>query len=200
MSNGNLSVTGKIILKENSVLSVTTGTLTFPQTNFAQYTIKLNGQSQFTMIDLTFVTNATIQNSFAMSINANDDFVVRFENSNLNMKTGSWLIGIFNNNSKLNVINSQNLPTEIYPHDASTISVSSSSFSALWLNFASGDTGIVNIPKLDNQGKFNLIFTPSLGNLYSVNISSSICRLGLNSHPNSTLTVNQETLHSTMPM
>ncbi len=190
MSNGNLSVTGNIILTENSIFSVTTGTLTFPQTNFAQYTIILNGPSQFTMTDSSFVTNAAIQNSLAMSINANDNSVVRFENSNLNMKTGSWLIGNFNNNSKLTVINSQYLPTEIYPLNASTISVSSSTFSTLWLNFASGDTGTVNIPKLDDQGKYNLIFTPSSGNIYSVNISLSNSRLGLNSHPNSSLTVN----------
>lgn len=152
MSNGNLSVTGNIILTENSIFSVTTGTLTFPQTNFAQHSIKLNGPSQFTMTGSSFVTNATIQNSFGMSINANDNSVVRFENSNLDIKTGSWLIGNFNNNSKLTVINSQYLPTEIYPLDASTISVSSSTFSTTWLNFASGDMGTVNIPKLDNQG------------------------------------------------
>ena len=107
MSNGNLSVTGKIILQENSVPSVTTATLTFPQTNFSQYSIKLNGQSQFIMTDSTFVTNATIQN-----------------------------------------------PTEVYPFDASKISVSSSSFATTWLNFAPGNTGIVNIPKLDDQAKF----------------------------------------------
>ncbi len=94
MSNGNLSVTGNIILKKNAKFSVTTGTLTFLQTNFAQYSIKLNGPSQFTMTDSTFITNATIQNSFAMSIKGNDDSVVRIENSNLNMKNGSWPLSV----------------------------------------------------------------------------------------------------------
>jgi len=189
ITNGTLSVTGNIILNENSVLSVTTGTLAFPQTNFSQYSIKLNGTSKFTMTNSSFVTNSTKHNNFAMSLNANDDSIVHFENSNLNT-TGSWLLGNFQNNSKLNVINTQNLPTEIYPFDAATISVTSSSFAGVWLNFASGDMGIVNIPKFDSQGHFNFMFTLLRGNMYSVNIISSNGRIGLNSHPNSTLTVN----------
>jgi hypothetical protein len=192
MSNGNLFVSGNIVLNDNASLSVTTGTLTFPQSNFSQYSIKLYGASQFTVIDSSFVTNFAKQNNFAMSLNANDNSVVRFKNANLNT-TSSWLLGNFHNNSKLIVINTKNLPTEMYPFDASKISVSSSSFAGLWLNFASGDKGIVNVPKLDTNGKFNFIFTPSQGNIYSVNIATGSGRIGLNSHPNSTLTVNGNT-------
>jgi hypothetical protein len=177
MTNGTLSVAGNIILNNNSALSVTTGTLTFPQTNFSQYAIKLYGTAKFTMTDSSFVTNSTNTNNFPMSLTANGDSVVRFENSNLNT-TDSWLLGNFRNNSKLNVINSQTLPTEIYPFDASTISVSSSSFASIWLDFASGDVGTINIPKFDNTGKYNLNFTSATG------------RIGINSHPKSTIIVN----------
>jgi hypothetical protein len=189
MTNGTLAVTGNIVLNDNSALSVTSGTLTIPQTNFSQYSIKLYGSAKFTMSGSAFVTNATNQNNFAMSLTANGDSAVRFENSNLNT-TGSWLLANFYNNSKLNVINSQTLPTEIYPFDASTISVSSSSFASMWLNFVSGDVGTLNIPKFDTTGKYDLIFAPSKGHTYSVSIASSTGRIGINSHPSSTITVN----------
>jgi hypothetical protein len=193
-TGGNLSVQGNITLSGQSVLSVANGALTFPQVNYSQYSIALNGSSQLTLNGSSFVTNATGQNNFSMALNANDNSVVRFENSKLNTNTGSWLLGNFYNNSKLNIINAQNLPTEIYPFNASTISVSSSSFAGVWLNFAPGDAGIVNIPGLDTYGNFNFKFTPSRGNIYSVNITSSNGRIGLNSHPNSTLIVNGNAL------
>lgn len=124
-----------------------------------------------------------------MVLIAQDDSVVHFEHSNLNT-TNSWLLASFYNNSKLNLINTVNLPTEIYPFDKSTISVSSSSFAGLWLDFASGDVATVNIPSLDTQGNFDFSFTPNRGNIYSVRVISSNGRIGLNSHPHDTLTVN----------
>jgi len=171
MTNGILSVNGNIILSDNSLLSVTTGTLSFPQTNYSQYSITLNGSSKLTLKNSSFVTSSLENTHFPMSLTANNDSVADFEDSNLNTTTGSWLLGYFYNDSKLTVTNTQDIPTEIYPFDASTMSVSSSSFASMWLNFASGDAGIVNLPQLDTYGKYNFIFTPSHGNIYSVNIT-----------------------------
>src|ERR1700730_6127115 len=193
-TGGNLSVQGNITLSGQSVLSVANGALTFPQVNYSQYSIALNGSSQLTLNGSSFVTNATGQNNFSMALNANDNSIVQFKNSTLNTNTGSWLLGNFYNNSKLNIIDTQNLPTEIYPFNAATISVSSSSFAGVWLNFAPGDAGIVNIPALDTNGNFDFSFTPGHGNTYSVNIMSSNGRIGLNSHPNSTMIVNGNAL------
>jgi hypothetical protein len=190
MTTGALFVKGNIILNDNSVFSVTAGTLIFPQTNYSQYSITLNGTSHLTMTASSFVTSSSNQTHFPMTLTATDHSVARFDNSFLNTATGSWLLGYFGNNSTLTVTNTQNLPTEIYPFDASTISVSSSSFAGMWLNFASGDMGIVNIPKFDSSGRYNFTFTPSKGNIYSVGITSGIGRIGINSHPKSTIIVN----------
>jgi hypothetical protein len=191
MTNGILSITGNIVLNDNSELTVTSGGLTFPQTNYSQYSITLNNNSQLTMTGSTLVTNATQQNNFSMNLNANDSSVANFEHSTLDASTGSWLLGNFNDQSTLNMTNTQNLPTEIYPVDASKISISSGSgFAAVWLEFASGSNGTVEIPTQDSEGNYNFSFGPGTGIDYSVNISASNGSLGLNSYPNSTMIVN----------
>jgi hypothetical protein len=190
MTNGILSIAGNVVLNDSSQLTVTSGGLTFPQTNYSQYSITLNGNSQLTMTGSTLVTNATQQNNFSMDVNANDSSVANFENSTLNPNTGSWLLGSFSGQSTLNVNNSQNVPTEIYPNDAAKISISSGSGSTVWLNFPSGSDGTIEIPTRDSQGNFNFSFGPVTGIAYSVNISSSAGSLGLNSYPNSTMIVN----------
>jgi hypothetical protein len=88
------------------------------------------------------------------------------------------------------MINSQNLPTEIYPTDASQISISGSSLAGVWLDFSSGSNGTVNIPTQNSQGNYSFSFGPGTGIGYSVNISDSSARIGLNSYPNSTMIVN----------
>lgn len=190
VTSGTLSISGNLVLGDDSKLKVTNGTLAFKQTTYYQYYIALNGRSELSMTDSSFVTNDTDQNNFSMSLDAYDSATVFFSGSQLNTKTGSWLLASFHNKSKLSVTNTQNLPTEVYPSDAATISVSSSTFASLWLDLASGDKGTVNIPRLDARKNFDLAFTPSQGHTYSVNVKSSNFRIGLNSHPNSSLTVN----------
>ncbi len=190
MTKGVLTVNGNIVLAGNSQLTVMNGGLTFPQTNYSQYLIVLNGNSQLTLNNSNFVTNGTKENNFSMAVVANDSSIVDFTNSTLDTNSGSWLLGDFNGQSTVNVSNSQNLPTEIYAVDAAKISISESGFAAVWLEFASGSSGTVNIPALDAQGNFDLSFGPGSGIAYSVNISSSAGQLGLISYPNSTMIVN----------
>jgi hypothetical protein len=191
MTSGTLSIAGNVVLNDNSDLTVTGGQLIFPQTNYNEYSITLNGNSHLTLNNATLVTNGTQQNSFSMLLQANDSSVADFQNSNLNTNSGSWLLGDFNDTSTLNVVDSQNLPTEIYPSGAASISISSGSmFSALWLYFGAGSAGTVQIPTQDSQGNYSFSFGPGTGIGYSVNIASSSGRLGLNSYPNSTMIVN----------
>jgi hypothetical protein len=191
MTGGVLTIAGNVVLNDNSQLSVTQGGLTFPQTNYSQYSITLNGNSQLTFNNAALITNGTKQNNFSMVLQANDSSSVNFENSTLNTSSGSWLLGHFNGNSSLTMVDTQNLPTEIYPADAATISISAgSSYGAVWLDFEPGSSGTVNIPTQDSQGNYNFAFGPGSGTAYAVNISSSQGRLGLNSHPDSTLIVN----------
>ncbi|MGA2416830.1 MAG: hypothetical protein ABSF59_20425 [Candidatus Sulfotelmatobacter sp.] len=191
ISNGTLSITGNVVLNGDAALTVGGGALAFPQTNYSQYSVTLNGHSHLTLKDSAMVTNGTTQNNFSMLLQANDFSSVDFENSALDTSSGSWLLGDFNGRSRLTTAKTQNLPTEIYPADAARISISSgSSFAALWLQFVPGSKGTVNIPRQDSQGHYNFIFGPGTGIAYSVDISSSSGRLGLNSHPDSTLIVN----------
>jgi hypothetical protein len=63
-------------------------------------------------------------------------------------------------------------------------------FATLWLDFKPGSNGTVNVPTRDYQGNYSLAFGPATGIQYSVNVSQSAGRLGLNSHPGSTMIVN----------
>jgi hypothetical protein len=191
MTGGTLSIQGNVVLNDSAQLTVTNGGLTFPQTNYNQYSVTLNGNSQLTLTNSAWVTNGTQQNNFSMLLSANDSSVADFENSSLDTSGGSWLLGDFGDNSKLIMSNAQDLPSEIYPSSASNISISSgSSFSAVWLYFGPGSSGTVQVPTQDSNSNYNFSFGPGTGIGYSVNISGSGGRLGLNSYPNSTLIVN----------
>lgn len=191
MTSGELSIQGHLELSDNSALVVADGSLKFPQTDYSQYSVTLNNHSQLKLTNSTFVTNGTQQNNFSMALNANDDSSVDFENSSLNTETGSWLLGNFSGNSELTMMNTHDLPTEIYPSGATNINISSgSSFGGLWLEFGSGSNGTINVPTQNSQGNYNFSFGPTTGIAYSVDVSASKGRLGLNSHPNSTLIVN----------
>jgi hypothetical protein len=191
MTSGILTVQGNIILNDNAQLTVTGGGLTFPQTNYSQYSVTLNGNSRLTLKSSAWITNGTRQNNFSMVLQAQQSSVVDFEDSALDTSSGSWLLGSFGDNSKLTVNNTQNLPTETYPSSASEISIASGSvFAAVWLSFPSGSNSTLQIPRKDSGGNYNFSFGPGTGIDYSVNISDSSGGLGLSSYPASTLIVN----------
>lgn len=191
MSNGTLTIRGHLELRDTSELHVTTGSLKFPQMNYSQYSIALHQYSLLKMIDSSVITNATTQNNFSMSLDAHDNSTVNIENSNLNTESGSWLLANFHDQSKLIMQQSNNLPTEIYPSDASNISISAgSAFAGLWLEFGSGSNATINVPTKDSQENYSFNFGPGTGIAYTISVVGSKGRLGLNSHPNSNLIVN----------
>jgi hypothetical protein len=189
-SNGILRISGNLVLHDDAKFTVTKGTLSFEQTTYSEYYMSLDGRSELAMTDSWLATNATTENNFSMSLDAYDDSKVVFWRSRLNTKTGSWLLGNFHDRSKLDASGMENLPTEIYPYDSTTISTAYSLFGSVWLDLAAGDKGTLNIPRLDAYKRFNLAFTPSQGHTYAVDMTSTNCRIGVNSHPSSTLTIN----------
>jgi len=190
MTGAVLTVKGNIVLSGQAQLLITNGGLTIPQTTDFQYSLTLNNSSQLQVQNSTFVTNGTTANNFAATLNAYNTSAVEFEYSTLQAMGGSWLLGNFYDQSQLTVIGSANLPTEIYPADSSKISVTNSNFAGLWLDFLPGSNATINVPQYNAQGNFNFNFGNSVGFNYSVNMSASQCRLGLNSYPNSTMIVN----------
>lgn len=197
-SNGTLSIKGDLVLSNTAKLTLTNGNLKFPQTDYSQHAVTLNNQSQLKLINSTFITNATQQNNFSMSLDAYNTSVVDFQNSSLSTETGSWLLGNFKDSSRLIMTSSHDLPTEIYPSGSSNIAISQgSTFGGLWLEFASGSNGTINVPTKNNQGNYNLNFGPTTGIGYSVNVSASKGRLGIHSYPNSTTIINGNGLSGT---
>jgi hypothetical protein len=190
MTGATLNINGNLVLNGNASFGIMNGILAFLQNNYNEYSITLNGHSNLLLMNSSFVTNATQSNNFSMALQANDYSTIDVENSNLDTVTGSWLLANIGNNSTLNMIDSQNLPTEIYPADSASVSVSGSVFSGVWLDFASGSSGTVDIPTQNSQGIYSFHFGPSTGIGYSVNIGSSQGRLGLNSYPGATTIVN----------
>ncbi len=191
MTNGTLTIRGQLVLNDTSELRVTNGNLKFPQSNYSEYSVTLHQHSLFKLLNSSMITNATTQNNFSMSLDAYDNSTVNVENSNLNTGTGSWLLANFHDQSSLIMQASEDLPTEIYPSDASNISISAgSSFAGLWLEFGAGSNATINVPIKDSQQNYNFNFGPSTGIAYAISVAGSKGRLGLNSHPNSTLIVN----------
>jgi hypothetical protein len=191
MTGGTLSIAGNLTLDDHAAVSVSNGGLIFPQTNYNQYSITMNDQSQLTLSGATLITNQTQQNNFSMLLQANDDSLVTVDNSSLNTNTGSWLLAHFGDQSRLSMSGSQNLPTEIYPGGTSTISITSgSSLGSVWLDFAGGVSATVDIPSEDADGNYNFSLGSAGGVAYTVNITASSSRLGVNSHPNSSVIVN----------
>ena len=191
MTGGTLSIAGNLALADHATLRISNGGLTFPQTNYNQYSITLNGESQLLLSGATLITNQTQQNNFSMLLQASDNSVVTVDNSSLNPNTGSWLLGGFSGQSRLNMSGSQNLPTEMYPTGASAISITAgSSFGSVWLDFAAGSSATVDIPSGDEHGNYDFSLGPAAGIDYAVNITASGGRLGINSHPNSSVIVN----------
>ncbi|MGH9842404.1 MAG: hypothetical protein ACREEM_26965, partial [Blastocatellia bacterium] len=188
MTGAVLSVTGNIVLRDQAQLTVTSGGLTFPQTDNFQYSMTLNNSTHLTLRNSTLVTNGTSQNNFTVNLNAYNTSVVDFESSNKTRP--SWLLGNFHDQSQLIVNNSTELPTEIYPSDASQISIANSNFAGVWLEFVAGSSGAINVPQKDAQGNFDFDFGGSTGFNYRFHQTASRMRLGLNTHPNSSMTVN----------
>ena len=190
MTGAVLTVSGNVVLRDQAQLTVTGGGLTFPQTDYFQYSISLRNSAHLTLNNSSLVTNGTSRNNLTVSLNAYDTSVVDFGSSTLSTSGGSWLLGSFHDQSQLTVNNSTSLPTEVYPLDSSEISVSNSNLGGIWLVFVSGSRATINVPQKDAQGKFNFDFGSSPGFNYSVHMVASRIRLGLNSHPNSTMIVN----------
>jgi hypothetical protein len=190
LTAGKLTISGNIVLRDDAKVEVANATLAFKQTSYYQYYIELYNRTKISFTNAKLSTNETGKNNLSMSLTAYDNSSVDVSGSNLDANTTSWLLAHFYNNSKLNVVGTKFLPTEIYPSDSSTTTVSTSDFATLWLDLAKGDTGVVTVPSLDNYGKFNLAFSPSAGSAYTIDAESCNFRIGLNSHPGSSLTVN----------
>ena len=188
MTGAVLSVTGNIVLNDQAQLTVTNGGLTFPQTDNFQYSLSLRNSARLTLNQSMLVTNGTAKNNFSTTLNAYDTSVVDFESSGKSKE--SWLLGNFHDRSRLIVNRSTDLPTEIYPLDASQISIANSNYAGVWLEFAGGSSGTITVPKKDAQGNFDFDFGGSAGFNYTFHQTASRMRLGLNTHPNSSMTVN----------
>lgn len=156
---------------DDARLGVTGGSLTFPQTDYSQYTLVLKNRSHLTLTGSTLVTNGTQKNNFSMLLDAYDSSVTDFEGSFLSTDEGSWLLGNFHDHARLNTVASGNLPTEIYPFDSSQISVSS--HSRIAGSFPNSDV-VVNGRGAAGTSDVDLVF-----GYYIVNNSSPVAVDGL---------------------
>ncbi len=190
MTGAVLTVNGNIALNDQAQLTITNGGLTIPQIYYGKYSVSLNNTSNLSLNNSTIVTTGIFGIHFSMTLDAYNSSIVDFESSTLSSQGGNWLLGNFHDQSRLIVKSSSDLPTEIYPLDSSQISVSNSKFATLYIDFISGSSGTINVPHYDANGNFNFVFGNSPGFDYSINMTTSQTRLGLDSHPNSSMIVN----------
>ena len=187
MTGAVLSIAGKVVMNDQAQLTITNGTLTFPQKLFGQYSLTLNNSAHLTLNNSKLVTSGTSRH-LTMTWNAHNSSVVNVESSALSADGGNWLLGYFHDRSHLIMNNSTNLPTEVYPSDASQISISHSNLGDVVLEFMAGSVGTVNVPQRGKQG-IDFDFGNSPGFNYSIHLVSTQGRLTLGSHPNSSMTV-----------
>jgi hypothetical protein len=190
MTGAVLTVNGNIVLNNQAQLTITNGGLTIPQTYYGEYYISLNNSANLSLNNSALVTTGILNTYFSMTLDAYNSSVVGVESSTLSTQGGSWLLGNFHDQSQLIVNSSSAVPTEIYPANSSQISVSNSNFATLYVDFISGSSATINVPQYDANGNFNFVFGKSQGFNYLINMTSSKTRLGLESHPNSSMVVN----------
>ncbi len=189
MTGATLTVAGNVVLSGSAQLIVINGGLKFPQISTDQYLITLNNNATLRLKSSTLVTSGDGAHH-TITLNANNTSVADFDDSTMNTNDGSWMLGNFFDSSILAMKNTNNIPTEHYPNDASQTLIVNSTFAGIWLNFIAGSNHTITIPEKDVNGKISLVFGNSTVLDYFVDIKNTSTRIGLNSYPNSTMIVN----------
>lgn len=117
--------------------------------NFSQqrgFTASDNATISFKNIEFQTQENISASSSsLVMDFQGLGNSRLILENCNLNTST-AWLLGHFNNNASLTIIDSQGLPTENYIHDSATVKISGpSTHTGVWLD-AEGAVGTISLP------------------------------------------------------
>jgi hypothetical protein len=113
--------------------------------------------------------------------------------------TRNWLISDFRGQSTLVAIATLHVPTEIYVKERSTVSIADpSSDTGVWLDFDSGATGTINLPRQADAGGELLPYSWRVGRGstglsgvgWQLEIANASVGLGMESHTGSRITIN----------
>jgi len=190
--DANLVIDGHVMLSGDAVLKIENGTLTIANRSVMQYTITATDRARLEVVGGELRTNAGVDTNLSASYRGSGDSLLRFVNSELSAYR-NWLLADFSDRARLESVNSPALPCEIYPHDASTITISGADTrSRIWLEFRPGFRGrIENLP--GEHAPFAYSFgrnTPALTNVeYQVDVTNARTTFGVNSHPRSHVTI-----------
>ena len=188
----NLTVDGDILLSGNARLVVKGATLTIDNQNVFDHRIESRGNAQIHFVDSTLKTNASRPgHSLPTQFTGYDQSIMWVQNSKI-LQPDSWLLADLNDSAVVRLIESD-FPSEIYPHESSTVVLEgSASRSRVWLEFLNGEQSVID--GLPNETvSFNWSFgrnTPGVTNVgYQVEIINAQPSIGVSSHPGSQVTL-----------
>ena len=188
----NLAVDGDILISGNARLVVKGATLTIDNQNVFDHRIESRGNAQIHFVDSTLKTNASRPgHSLPTQFTGYDQSIMWVQNSKI-LQPDSWLLAELNDSAVVRLIESE-FPSEIYPHESSTVVLEgSASRPRVWLEFLNGEQTVID--GLPNETvSFNWSFgrnTPGVTNVgYQVEIINAQPSIGVSSHPGSQVTL-----------
>ena len=192
--NAHVDLKGNLFLNGNAVLSIEQHSIfNIAQKQSFQYRAEAKGNSSLQVMDSEIETNGgTADVMFPTSFIANDDASLIVKNAHLDMKR-NWFLGGFKDHSKCISENTQDLPNEIYPEDASTIQITGRNTQALvWIKFVKDQFAV-----LDDMPNTSQPYTWSFGRnrpgktnvKYEVDVKDAPVGINLQSVSGSNITV-----------
>lgn len=188
-----LVIDGNVLLGDNARLIVSNARVTLDNHFVFEHRIESRGPAQIHFIDAALGTNLSSPgHSLASQYIARDKSVMFVRNSGV-LLPDSWLLGDLRDDAALHAVNALNFPSEIYPHDRTTVILEGNTTNArVWLEFLAGTTSVIDT--LPNEKvPFDWSFgrnTPGITNVgYQIEVLHAIPTVGVASHPGSQLTL-----------
>lgn len=190
------AVAGNITMTGNASLQVQGGTFAIQQDYNRHRLVQTFGSATIVLRDTRVSVNQGPGLKY-MVYNAFDDSQMFAVNSRLD-NTTDWLLANFFGHSKLTAIDAVKVPTEIYVKEASTVKVSGTTNSGIWLDLVPGMSGTINLPLQADAGGNLQPFSwsvgresPTLANVpWQLTVAGASPGLGVESHEGSLVTIN----------
>src|SRR5262245_60018637 len=182
---------GDISLGGDAQLVIRKSTFTIANHFAFEHTITAKNRSVLHFIDSTLVTTAgAVTTSLPVQYQGSETSLLWAENSKIQSQQ-SWLVVDLVGQATLHRVAST-VPSGVYPHESSTVTVEGGSELRVWLEFLSGSKATVaNIPDAETPFTFhfgrNTAGTVNIG--YQIDVVSSVVRFGVLSHPGSDVTI-----------
>lgn len=147
-----LVVKGNVILRDSSIVNfhgtpgMNEDAFVIANTFSSEYSISLENDSLLSLSDGMFKTQAASGGSVSMECKASDRARMIVKSYMLDT-SNSWLLGFFNDEASLRVLDSKSIPTEIYLYDSCDVELAGErTETGVWLSYFESGTYSAVLP------------------------------------------------------